>query len=65
MRLINNKYELKIEYAMEIGTFKKQVFYQLLDYDWYLKHKFDDCKILVQSYNFNDIVEYLVKHNDI
>ena len=66
MRLINYKYELKIEYCLDINDkFNKKILYQLMDYEYYQNHKFDDVKILIESYNFNDILKYLINHNEI
>ena len=65
MRLINNKYELLIEYVLDIHTFEKKIFYTLFDYEYNQKHKFEEAKKLVETLNFNDVIEYLIKNGNL
>ena len=55
-RLINNRYELKIETAKDIKTNIDCYYYTLYEYT---NNKFEEPKILVENTNFNIIATYL------
>ena len=58
-RLINNKYELKIEKTLDIHTNKIDYYYTLYDYEYNQKNKFEPAKILIETNNFTEIAFYL------
>jgi len=66
MKLINYKYELVIEYCLDMDdNFTKKILYKLLDNEYNSKHKFEEVKVLIRTYDINDIIKYLVNKNEL